>query len=668
VQPLERLCLLRCLRRDKMELAMQDFITKFLGDQFIQPPPFDLRSCYNDSLPTMPLIFVLSSGSDPNKELDILANDMNMSDRLRRIALGQGQGKKAAAMIERGMTAGEWVMLQNCHLSISWMPTLEQICESMEPEKIHSDFRLWLTSMPSEHFPTSVLQNGVKITKEPPKGLRANLKSTYLKLDNDKLKRTNKPAEYQKLLFGLSFYHALVIERKKFGPLGWNIPYEFNDTDMDITAAQLELYVNSYADIPFKVLQQLASVVNYGGRITDDKDMRTSDILIADFFTPKVLQAEYKFSESGLYFSFSPDRDAPHQSYLDYIDGLPLNAEPEVFGMHDNASITCAITEADATFGIILTLQPRVTGGGGISREDQIVDMARMMAAQLPALYDIDAIGLLYPTDYLESMNTVLVQEAQRYNRLLHTMHVSLVALQRALKGLVVLSAELEAMGNAVFDQRVPASWTASAYPSLKPLTPWFNDLLLRLNFLTNWVELGIPAVFWISGFFFPQGFLTAILQNYARKYRYPIDTVSFSFVMRDEPYEDLKKKADDGCYIYGLFLEGARWDKKGKTLIDPKPKELFSPMPTMHMLPQQYRATPQSGIYRCPVYKILTRTGTLSTTGHSTNFVTWIEIPSNKPTIFRSSLVSETNAQVRFCDQDYWIKAGVACFCALRY
>lgn len=299
------------------------------------------------------------------------------------------------------------------------MPTLEQYCESMEVDKIHSEFRLWLTSMPSESFPTSVLQNGVKITKEPPKGLRANLKSTYLKLDNDKLKKTNKPKEFQKLLFGLSFYHAIVIERKKFGPLGWNIPYEFNDTDMDITAAQLELYVNSYTDIPYKVLQQLASVVNYGGRITDDKDMRTSDILIADFFTTRILDDDYKFSPSGLYYSFKPDPDAVQQSYLDYIEKFPLNAEPEIFGMHDNASITCAITEADTSFGIILTLQPRVAGTGGMSREDQIIELARAMAVQLPAVYDIDAISLLFPTDYHESMNTVLVQEAQRYNRLL---------------------------------------------------------------------------------------------------------------------------------------------------------------------------------------------------------------------------------------------------------
>ena len=664
---LQRLCLLRCLRRDKMDLAMQDFITEFLGEKFIQPPPFDLKACYNDSATNSPLIFVLSSGSDPNKELDLLADDMNMTDRLKRIALGQGQGKKASTLVEKGLVNGDWIMLQNCHLSISWMPTLEQICEGFEPEKIHPEFRLWLTSMPSESFPTSILQNGVKITKEPPKGLRANLKSTYMKLDNDKIKRTNKPKEFQKLLFGLSFYHAIVIERKKFGPLGWNIPYEFNDTDMDITAAQLELYVSAYVEIPYKVLQQLTSVVNYGGRITDDKDMRTSDILIADFFTPKVLHSDYKFSSSGLYFSLNPDPDAPHTSYLDYIESLPLNAEPEVFGMHDNANITCAITEADNTFAIILTLQPRIAGGGGVSREDQIVDMAKSMASQLPPLFDLEAVGMRYPTDYYESMNTVLVQEGERYNKLLAVMHLSLRELQRALKGLVVLSAELEAMGNACFDQRVPASWTASAYPSLKPLGPWFKDVMARLDFMNTWVENGVPSAFWISGFFFPQGFLTASLQNYARKYKYPIDTASFSFVMKDEALSDIGV-ASDGCFIYGLFLEGARWDKANKTLIDPKPKELFSPMPVIHMLPEQYRATPQGGIYRCPVYKVLTRTGTLSTTGHSTNFVLWIEIASDRETIFRSSLVSETNAQVKFCDQDYWIKAGVAAFCSLRY
>jgi dynein heavy chain, axonemal len=668
---LQRLCVLRCLRRDKVEMGMQRFIVHYLDKKFIDPPPFDLKICYNESVPITPLIFVLSSGSDPNKELDLLAEDMNMSERLKRIALGQGQGKKASTLIEKGIINGDWVMLQNCHLSISWMPTLEQICESFEPERIHPEFRLWLTSMPSEHFPNAVLQNGVKITKEPPKGIRANLKNTYLKLNNEDLKKTDKPMAFQKLLFGLSFYHALVVERKKYGPLGWNIPYEFNDTDMDISAAQLELYVSAYSEIPYKVLQQLTSVVNYGGRITDDKDMRTSDIIVADFFSPKILMNDYKFSRSGVFYSFVPDPDAPHTSYMDYIDTLPQYAEPEAFGMHDNANITCAITEADSSFAIILTLQPRVASGGAVSREDLIIEMARSTKESLPNPYDVEAVGMLYPTDYHESMNTVLVQEAQRYNRLLRVMHSSLREVQKALKGLVVLSADLEKMGNDMFDQKVPAGWTAKAYPSLKPLGPWTKDVLLRLGFLQNWIDTGTPSSFWISGFFFPQGFLTAILQNFARKHQMPIDTVSFSFVLQDaiEGGDDSKRsKPEDGCFIYGLFLEGARWSYEDQSLVDPKPKELFSPMPAIHMLPEQNRGAPSGGIYRCPVYKVLTRTGTLSTTGHSTNFVTWIEIPSDKDTVWRSSLVSETNAQIKFCDQDYWIKAGVACFCALRY
>jgi len=251
---------------------------------------------------------------------------------------------------------------------------------------------------------------------------------------------------------------------------------------------------------------------------------------------------------------------------MDYIESLPLNPEPEVFGMHDNANITCAITVADTTFETILTLQPRVASGGGVSREDQIIEMAQGFEKSLPPLYDIEAVGMLYPTDYHESMNTVLVQEGQRYNKLLAVMHLSLKELQRALKGLVVLSSELESMGNSMFDQRVPSSWTASAYPSLKPLGPWFKDLLQRLDFITTWIDRGIPSSYWISGFFFPQGFTTAILQNYARKYKFPIDTVSFSFVMRDESPEELSRP-EDGTYVYGLFLEGARWDKRLKSV-----------------------------------------------------------------------------------------------------
>jgi len=665
---LKKMCVLRCIRRDKIMSMMSVFVVEAMGQKFVEPPTFDLKACYDDSTCDSPLIFVLTTGSDPMKDLLMLAENMGMTDKLKAIALGQGQGPAATKMMEMGQANGDWVCLQNCHLSISWMPELERLCEETDPNKCDEGYRLWLTSMPSPAFPTSVLQDGVKMTKEPPKGLRANLKSNFVKLTDEQIWTTNKPEKFSKLLFGLCFFHALVVERRKFGPLGWNIGYTFNETDLDITKAQLETYVNDFDEVPYQVMQQLSSVVNYGGRITDDKDMRTADIIIADFMIPKILTSDYKFSESGLYYSFDCDKDNPRGSYLDYIDSMPLEAEPEVFGMHKNASITCDMTDADTNFKIIVSLQPREAGGKGMSREDIIFNIASGMEEKLSNPWDIEAVAMQYPVSYNECLNTTLQQEGERFNKLTNELAKSLPELKMALRGLVVLSAELEAMGTSLFNSFVPANWTKKSYPSLKGLNPWFDDYLRRIKFLDDWIEKGAPPVFWISGFFFPQGFMTAVLQNHARKYSMPIDTVAFSHVMRPETAEQLTSGPADGCFIDGLFLEGARWDKGVESLVEPKPKELFSPMCVIQLKPLQHREIPEEGIYRAPVYKVLNRTGVLSTTGHSTNFVFWLEVPSNKTTIYRNSLVSETNAQRLFCDNSEWIKGGVALFCALKY
>ncbi|KAG3085473.1 Dynein heavy chain 1, axonemal [Phytophthora cactorum] len=664
----QRLCILRVLRPDKMMPGIQNLVCAKLGKEFIEPPPFDLANTFEDASPTTPLIFVLSQGSDPAKDLHGFAVSTGMESKLKSIALGQGQGTLAARLIEGATTRGEWVLLQNCHLALSWMPELERICEELDPTKLHEDFRLWLTSMPTPAFPASVLQDGVKMTKEAPKGLRANLKNTYYKLDEMRLGATRKPDVFRKLLFGLCFYHAIVCERKRFGALGWNIPYQFNETDLDISVAQLEMFLDTYNHVPFDVLQVMTSTINYGGRITDDKDMRTSDVILMTFFKEAILQKGYTFSKSGIYYSLDCDPRNAYDGYVNYINLLPINPEPEVFGMHENANITSAQAETYEAFDLLLSLQPRVSSGGGKSREEIIADAAQAIASQLPPQYDLEHVQATYPVCYDESMNTVLAQEVERFNKLLAVMRSTLHLVQQGLKGLVVMSAELEAMGASLYDQKVPAVWEAKAYPSLKPLGAWVKDLLERLTFISNWIAHGIPAVFWISGFFFPQGFMTGTIQNHARRYKLPIDSLSFQFIMKTESVEQLTARPVDGCYTYGLFLEGARWNSEMKALDDPLPRELFAKMPVIHLLPQPNREAPQRGIYRCPVYKILTRTGTLSTTGHSTNFVMWLEIPASKPTIFRNSLVSETNAQVLFADQEYWIKAGVACFCSLRY
>ncbi|KAJ7552868.1 hypothetical protein O6H91_06G073600 [Diphasiastrum complanatum] len=647
---LQKLLILRCLRVDKAQLGIQDFVAENLGQRFIESPAFDLSSCYKDGSPSSPLIFVLSSGADPMADLLKLAEDLRFTKKFEKVSLGQGQGPKAEKLLELGMERGMWVCLQNCHLSQSWMPILERIVDNIDPEKVHKDFRLWLTSMPSLDFPVSILQNGVKMTLEPPKGLKANLLRSYLRFTDKIMNDCAKPEEWKKLIFATCLFHAVIQERRKFGPLGWNIRYEFTDGDLSVCQTQVRMFLNEYEEIPYKVIRFLCGEINYGGRVTDDKDRRLMNNLLLKFINSQIItEPRYNFSESGI---FNIPEVNTVSGFLNYIRELPLAPKPEIFGLHENADITCDQNESYELFYTILSFQPREksSGAGGFSRDELIEKTCRDMLDIVPATFDIDAVLQKYPTMYTESMNTVLTQECIRYNSLLTVIKASLHDALKALKGIVVMSPDLEMLCNSVFNNQVPDMWASKAYPSLKPLSVWILDLLERTKFISAWIHNGAPPVFWISGFFFPQAFLTGTLQNYARKYKYPIDTVSFDFVIVDEQTaETIKEPPTDGCYIRGLYLEGARWDYERHCLTESRPKELYNELPILWLKPVQFRKPPQGGIYECPVYKTLVRAGTLSTTGHSTNFVMYIELTAMEP-------------------QAHWINRGVGLFTSLAF
>lgn len=661
----QRLIVLKIFREEKLLFACGNYVRDNLGQIFVDPQTTSLADVHRDTDNKTPIIFVLSVGADPTGLLIRFANEMKYGDRLNRISLGQGQGENAKRLVANAKKTGDWVLLQNCHLAKSFMPELETMVDNFaDDDNIHEDFRLWLTSMPVTYFPVSVLQKGVKLTNEPPKGLRANLfRSLSTVVNQEEFEKHPKPEPFKKILFGLCFYHAIIQERKKFGPLGWNIMYEFNDSDLETSIQVLQMFLEEQEHIPWDALRYVCGHINYGGRVTDDWDRRCLMSILHKYFTPSILNDEYKFSESGIYFA---PKQGEFQTYVDYVMSLPIEVDPEVFGMHENANISFQRSESGTMLNTILSLQPRDTGGGEgqLSPDEQVAQMAAEMAEVMPpqmkfrkpvnedAVEEKEGEGDDDEEEeevVTDSLSIVLIQEIDRFNRLISVITSTLNELQRAIRGEVVMSGALDAMYTSLLNNQVPSLWETVSYPSLKPLAPWIEDFHERVKFINTWNDEGPPNSFWLSGFFFPQGFMTAVLQVHARKYQLPIDALRFQFTVKKEyKLEDIVSPPEDGVYINGLYFDGARWDDDNMTIADAKLGELYCSAPIIHFNPSHtYKQDAKD--YECPVYKTSRRAGILSTTGQSTNFVLAVDLPSTRP-------------------QDYWIQKGAAFLCALDF
>ena len=128
------------------------------------------------------------------------------------------------------------------------------------------------------------------------------------------------------------------------------------------------------------------------------------------------------------------------------------------------------------------------------------IEIVEEIDKKLPEVFDIEEIFETFPTDYNESMNTVLVQEIIRYNVLLGAMKKTIKNLKMALCGKIVMSEDMEKMAASLYVNQVPVMWS-KVFLSLKPLSSWTTDLTRRIDFFSNWIDnKKTPPMFWISG------------------------------------------------------------------------------------------------------------------------------------------------------------------------
>ena len=186
--------------------------------------------------------------------------------RLKFLAMGQGQEKLALQMLETASQRGQWLLLQNCHLLVKWLRDLDKALEKMS--HLHPDFRLWLTTAPTSDFPISILQRSLKVVTEPPNGLKLNMRNTYHKIPPSALEECPHTA-FKPLVYVLAFFHAVVQERRKYGKIGWNISYDFNESDFTVCMELLKTYLTKAfegkdSNMPWGSLKYLIGEVSSG--------------------------------------------------------------------------------------------------------------------------------------------------------------------------------------------------------------------------------------------------------------------------------------------------------------------------------------------------------------------------------------------------------------------
>jgi hypothetical protein len=485
------------------------------------------------------------------------------------------------------------------------MPRLERIIDNFDPEKVNERFRLCLVTMSSPDFPIGILYQGTKLIYEIPKGIRENMMRMYGGLDQQEFDTETSDTEKQ-MIFNLSFFHAVVLERIQFGSIGWNIPYEFNPSDLAISRKHLKTFLAERRDaIPFEALTYVIGELNYGGRVTDRWDRRLFLSLLQKFFSQTTLRKNFSFSKSYP----TPEVTATLKEIDEVLSTWPLVIEGEDVGLGKNASTITARNDALRIFNSLIEIQPTLVAASGSISEDQFaLNLVESLIGQMPREFNVHDFERKY--DLTDTINTVLHHEIILYNKLIKFVGNSLATLQRGLKGLIVIDDRLDLLNRRLLANKIPEIWIEHSFPSILTLRAYFDDINQRVAFLDNWCRNGRPAVFRLGAFFHPEEFLTAVLQVYARKYTVAFDSLRWiTTPLQSGSPGQIEKPPEEGIYVEGPFLEGAKWDFNAKSLTECGQTELISNLPLLHLLPtEKTDVYNMDKTYECPMYRTQNR------------------------------------------------------------
>ena len=630
--PFQKLLVLRCLRPDRLTTALDNFNRRTLpnGSKYVDMDSTSsfqdiLSSSLADSTTTTPLFFILSPGANPVKEVEKVGGVMgiDVNKQFHNVALGQGQDVIAMNKLEIGHKDGHWVMLQNIHLMPTWLLELEKRLDEFALEGSHPSFRLFLSAEPSKTIPIGILERSIKLTNEPPQGLKANMKRAFTFFSKEEIE--DMEAKIKTILFALCYYHSVVIERRKFGPKGWNMSYPFSVGDLRDSSIVLRNYMERNAasgKVPWDDLRYIFGEIMYGGHIVDDRDRTLNMTYLENLMKDSLLdEAElFPFIE-GKNISFKCPGALTYSNYIKHIEENLPPETPLAYGMHPNAEIDFMTNQCLTLFRTLVELQPKDSGGdesgGGNVKIEKTQELMTKINDEIqldqnkPNMEDIvSKLG-----EDRDPYQNVFLQECEYMSILIEEILKSLADLELAFKGELTMTDQMEALMDAVYLDNVPDKWNKLAFPSTRGLTSWLINLKHRIDQLNVWKEdpsVQLRIVF-LNRLKNPQSFLTAVRQKSSRDNGFELDKLYIQTEVTKKMHNEIEGQPRDGAYVFGFHVEGARWETSVGQLEESAPKVQFSVVPVINVKADliQKEAKEDKTIYKCPTYMTTARGAT---------------------------------------------------------
>ncbi|CAD8135851.1 unnamed protein product [Paramecium octaurelia] len=586
LKPFQKVLIVQTFRPERVQSALNEFVCHNLSIPSVSGQTFNFQTVAQEELTAqIPCLFVVSAGSDPSKELEEFAEQQIGKQNFQEMSMGGNQNELALKLIKEAAQKGQWVCLKNLHLVISFLPLLEKTIKQLKP---HPNFKLWLTTEAHLKFPSILLETCYKVSYEAPPGLKQNLQRIITSWPTH-----NKQSVYQtQLLFILTWFHALVQERRTYIPQGWSKFYEFSYADYKAGVQIIENLLQESQTISWQTLYGLYENAIYGGRVDNEQDIKVLRAYLETYFNQNKLQ-------NG---TLSTGQQIPQtnqvKDLINLINKLPENDVPEFFGLPNN------IDKAVQRY----TIQKVVSGlksmnnivGSEIKFDKELwTNLLGPLINMWDQLKMRDTIQVTnQQLGSLDPIESFIYLEAQQTWNLYQIISHSFEKLKNVLYNNGLLTSDIIDIGLLFIKDIVPQKWS-NFWEGPDDINLWLKIFIKKLNAIKSWIDKiqrkqQLDEVD-LSELFHPEIYMNALRQKTARKLNIPLNELKLQ-----ADFDSLKHPLV--VKLQNLLLQGCGFSN-GQLVDDMKITSEFIQLPSLNISYVEKSQPEKNGIGDFPIY-----------------------------------------------------------------